>query len=62
MTTDTSKFTTEYLFGEPMSYEEARNQEILTTGDDFFAKLDEMFGIVPGTDRPIDEEVADEPR
>ena len=34
-----------------MSFDEYRNQDVLTTGDgEFFDALDEAFGIVPGTD------------
>lgn len=60
MTTDMSKFTDEYLFGEIPPYEEAVKQEVFTIDDSMFARLDEMFGIVPGTDRLIEEEVVGE--
>ena len=40
-----------------LSFEEYRNQDVIETDDGaFFDALDEMFGIIPGTDEVLEEE------
>lgn len=40
-----------------LGFEEYRNQDVIETDDGaFFDSLDEMVGIVPGTDEVLEEE------
>lgn len=43
-----------------LSFDEYRNQDVIETDDGaFFDALDEMVGIVPGTDEPLEGEQVD---